>query len=355
MTFNVGDRVRVVGVPEGDELLLDCDDVRIGDFGTVEGVEPWGLPFRVTIDRTTDCWYFEEKNLEPEVKPFTVYLAGPMRGYEHCNFPAFDHAAEAIRNTYGWSVISPAEEDRKLGFDETAPDALEGFDMVDAIRRDVDYVIAADAIVLLPGWEKSTGTAAELAVARFLSKDILYWIDGEVWRGTNGPDHVRVVPMSPSPAPERPVATDTPSLWSHAPQASIPDAVPVFDEDGCLVIMAHPLAVGEERVVDPATGGAKGRKLARMDLLPWDALVALSEHYGKGAGKYEDRNWERGYAWSLSFAAAQRHAAAWWQGEDIDAEGYEHLCAWAWHSINLLAMSKRAIGTDDRPKTALAS
>lgn len=42
----------------------------------------------------------------------------------------------------------------------------------------------------------------------------------------------------------------------------------------------------EHRVVNPVTGGAKGQKLARFDLIPPDALWALAEHFGKGATKY---------------------------------------------------------------------
>lgn len=108
-------------------------------------------------------------------------------------------------------------------------------------------------------------------------------------------------------------------------------------------------ASGEERIVDPTTGGVKGRKLARFDLLPADALNATAEHFGRGAAKYEDRNWERGYLWSLSFGAMQRHAWAYWGGEDVDEEtGSLHLAAVAFHALALLAFQLRSVGTDDR-------
>src|SRR5512146_2965093 len=88
----------------------------------------------------------------------------------------------------------------------------------------------------------------------------------------------------------------------------------------------------EVRVVDPNTGGEKGSKLARFDLLPVLPLTELAEHFGRGAKKYADRNWERGYKWSLSFAALMRHAWAFWGGEDIDPEtGTPHIIAVAWH------------------------
>lgn len=106
----------------------------------------------------------------------------------------------------------------------------------------------------------------------------------------------------------------------------------------------------EVRAVDEKTGGQKGRKLSRFSLLPWDALWAIAEHFGIGASKYADRNWEAGYSWSWSADALQRHFAAWWQGEDRDPEtGSLHITAVAWHAIVLLTYQLRGIGTDDRP------
>lgn len=105
----------------------------------------------------------------------------------------------------------------------------------------------------------------------------------------------------------------------------------------------------EVRVVDPATGGAKGSKLARFDLLPAEALTLVAEHFGRGAEKYEDRNWERGYKWSLSFAAMQRHAWAFWGGESLDPETQSHhLAAVVFHALALMTYESRDAGTDDR-------
>jgi hypothetical protein len=105
----------------------------------------------------------------------------------------------------------------------------------------------------------------------------------------------------------------------------------------------------EWRVVDPETGGAKGQKPARFDLLPPDVLFVLAEHYGKGAEKYDDHNWKRGYAWSLSFAALNRHLWAFWNGEDVDPEtGSPHLAAVLFHAAALLHYMQNEKGTDDR-------
>jgi hypothetical protein len=115
----------------------------------------------------------------------------------------------------------------------------------------------------------------------------------------------------------------------------------------------------ETRVVDPETGGAKGSKLARFDLLPWDIIRELAEHFGRGSRKYEDNNWKRGYKWSLSFAALHRHLEAFWSGVDydddpslLDEDGIvrsRHIIAVAWHACVLAYYSLYGVGTDDRP------
>lgn len=107
----------------------------------------------------------------------------------------------------------------------------------------------------------------------------------------------------------------------------------------------------EVRLTDPVTGGQKGTKLARFDLIPWDIIKYIAEHYGKGAAKYEERNWEKGYRWSLSFAATHRHLQAWWNGEDIDEEtGSNHLDAVLFHALAMRWFQEHGKGTDDRPK-----
>lgn len=116
-------------------------------------------------------------------------------------------------------------------------------------------------------------------------------------------------------------------------------------------LLKSPGKSGEEvRVVDPTTGGEKGQKLARFDLIPVDALWDIAEHFGRGAEKYADRNWERGYKWSLSYAALLRHLTAWWGGEDFDEEtGSHHLAAVGFHTMALLTFVRTHPDGDDRP------
>ena len=89
----------------------------------------------------------------------------------------------------------------------------------------------------------------------------------------------------------------------------------------------------------------------RWDLLPFDALDHVAEHYRRGAEKYAERNWERGMDWSKCLASLLRHTSAFAQGEDIDPEnGALHTEAMAWNALALLTYQIRNIGVDDRVK-----
>lgn len=104
---------------------------------------------------------------------------------------------------------------------------------------------------------------------------------------------------------------------------------------------------GEVRVVDPTTGGEKGIKIDRFDLIPPEFEDALARHYGEGAKKYADRNWERGYQWHLSYRSVRSHLNAWVKGEDNDPEtGTNHLICSIWHLIALYTFQMRGLGTD---------
>jgi len=117
-------------------------------------------------------------------------------------------------------------------------------------------------------------------------------------------------------------------------------------------------AAGDERqpgmseeviVTDENTGGRKGVKPERYDLIPVWPLRMVARVYGWGTKKYADRNWELGYKWSNSYSAGQRHLNAFWGGEWLDQEsGLPHLAHAAWHCLTLMTYMVRQIGTDDR-------
>lgn len=98
-----------------------------------------------------------------------------------------------------------------------------------------------------------------------------------------------------------------------------------------------------------STGGQKGVKDERYDLIPVEALAQLARHYGVGARKYDDNQWRKGYEFSKSYAALMRHLTQWWGGEDIDEEtGSNHMAAVAWHAFTLLTFQQFNPEFDDR-------
>lgn len=100
-----------------------------------------------------------------------------------------------------------------------------------------------------------------------------------------------------------------------------------------------------------STGGQKGVKTERPDLIPVPALKWLSIHYGKGAEKYDDHNWRKGYEWSKSYSSMLRHAHAFWGGEDNDPElGTPHMAAVMFHAAALLTFMEEHPEFDDRWK-----
>lgn len=216
------------------------------------------------------------------------YISGPMTGYDNMNHNAFDEAARVLRSK-GWIILSPAEHDREANVDMLN---LSDTDLFNLMRWDIAAVLQSDAVILLPNWRNSKGANIEVSVARSIGLSIYLY-------------------------PDMTILGDT----------------------------------SETRIINPLTGGAKGQKLARFDLIPGDSLWALAEHFGKGSAKYQDRNWELGTNWSLNFSAAQRHMWQWWEGENTDEETESsHLIAACWHMMALFHLSITHPELDDRPK-----
>lgn len=123
-----------------------------------------------------------------------VYIAGPMRGHPLLNFPAFDYAARLIRSA-GHIPISPAELDRLRGLDEHRYQTAESTEVFNApscelnhiIRIDLEHVLLADDVVVLPGAEQSSGATAERAVALWANKPVMTLDD---WVQQYAPDAV---------------------------------------------------------------------------------------------------------------------------------------------------------------------
>ena len=151
-----------------------------------------------------------------------------MRGIAEFNFPAFD-AAKADLEERGYDVISPADIDREMGFDpkgmEGDPAELQaaGFDMREAILRDCEVIAGTpyadtnlrtnahpalknsvppsypgvEAVVVLPGWENSSGSRVEVALAEFLGLTVLQYPELEQIHPIFGPLPSRSQPAVP--------------------------------------------------------------------------------------------------------------------------------------------------------------
>ncbi|QNJ56889.1 hypothetical protein SEA_REINDEER_79 [Mycobacterium phage Reindeer] len=104
-----------------------------------------------------------------------------------------------------------------------------------------------------------------------------------------------------------------------------------------------------------STGAQKAENDERYDLIAAEPLRKLAKHFGVGAKKYADRNWEAGYEWHKSFAALNRHLWQFWNGEDIDPEtGSPHIVAVMWHAMVLTEFMETHPEFDDRPNTVRA-
>lgn len=242
------------------------------------------------------------------VNGLRCYVAGPMRGYELYNFPAFDECSAWLRNK-GWEVISPAEIDRELGLDPTQP-LPEWFTIQTAMQRDLHEITnpLMSAIVLLPGWTESEGTGKEVRTGADVGLDFYFY--------------------EPTLGNKRLLAVTAELVLSS-------------------LLAGQDREPNDEIRIISETGGAKGQKSLRYDLIPSEALEEVARVYGHGVKKYDANNWRKGYPYSLSAAALERHYHAWKMGEQMDAEGFFHLAAVIFHANTLIFRDKFQPQFDD--------
>jgi len=93
----------------------------------------------------------------------------------------------------------------------------------------------------------------------------------------------------------------------------------------------------EIEVAESRTGGRKQVKPERYSLIPVVPLAEVARVYDYGARKYAEHNWTKGYDFSLSYDAAQRHMNAFWAGAKYDTEsGCHHLASAIFHMMALM-------------------
>ena len=261
------------------------------------------------------------------------FISGPMRGIKHFNHeafldaePLFMRALEEDQRVGLCAIFNPARYDQSNGFDPVALGlcgneeelSLHDFDLTAAMKKNFQELTHCTDILLLPGWAGSCGATAELHVAEALGLKVWHWRNGEV------------VPDEEDEEEE--------------PTGAIFDFTRLVDE----AYVGDP----DEHTRASDSGGKKGRKLAEIGWVDPLALDELAKVAGYGAGKYEDGyNYLKGFPYSWSYNALQRHANAHWGGEDKDPEtDLYHAAQVAWHALCQVSFLVRGIGTDDRPK-----
>lgn len=83
-----------------------------------------------------------------------LYLSGPMTGLPQFNYPEFRKYAKKLRDL-GFDVFDPSE-----CFDG-ATDLPKSIYM----RKDIEAVLQSDKVLVLRGWEKSSGARLEVEIA----------------------------------------------------------------------------------------------------------------------------------------------------------------------------------------------
>lgn len=121
-----------------------------------------GWDFKGKNKATSETYVTDEEPPTTYSVGLRAYIAGPMRGYDRFNFPAFDRAESQLKKK-GWDAVSPAAMDRAIGVNENTTELPDGF-IYTALRRDFAAICTCDAIVFLPEWEKSSGARAEARV-----------------------------------------------------------------------------------------------------------------------------------------------------------------------------------------------
>ena len=174
------------GPDEGTEFASDGDNdlvaheaalrptARSGS-GAVLCLPAHGRSIRQTFEHNNQRMETEFKEcigLGSTRKLVTVYIAGPRRGYPRYNFDEF-YRAEADLLAMGFNPINPARIDEEQGFDPDDAQQIIPPSMVqEFVWRNIELIIQADGLCLLPGWDRSVGATAEYWLARGLSKRI---------------------------------------------------------------------------------------------------------------------------------------------------------------------------------------
>lgn len=291
------------------------------------------------------------------------YIAGPMRGYERWNFPAFREACAYVRSV-GLTCISPHELDEAIGFTEDTTELPEGF-MAGALRRDVEALLEVDRVLLLPGWEQSTGARFELDVARNIGLKVStyhpdgpWWVSGRSWEWVDErlaePTEVGAPTVIESTTTLFPNGGSVTESTTYLLPADDPwHEVDAEDRLGRLEAERHLPVTDDDTNPKDRIGVTK----PQLHLVPRSFVIRVAQAMADGARKYGPFNWRtKRVRATVYVSAAERHLGAWFDGEDNAADSGVHHLAHAGACIGILV---DAIETgnlvDDRPTPGAAS
>ncbi len=115
------------------------------------------------------------------------YLAGPMRGHAEFNFPAFRTISRDLRNA-GLTITSPHELDEASGYfweGFTGHEDLSSynFDLTERLTEDIHVIGKADGVIVMQGWQSSSGARAEASFALAVGKPVYYYTEPQRYNG----------------------------------------------------------------------------------------------------------------------------------------------------------------------------
>ncbi len=111
------------------------------------------------------------------------------------------------------------------------------------------------------------------------------------------------------------------------------------------------MAVGDVNSKAKGSGARYNDDKPDLSLIPLCTLEDEARVWAYGKKKYAAWNWAKGMDWSIPYACAMRHLAAWQKGEDIDSESGQSHLAHAMCNLRMLTLySKTYTEGDDRPK-----
>lgn len=114
------------------------------------------------------------------IQEYVVYTAGAFRGANHWEQEQNIRRAEALSLEVwrrGFPCVSPHCNTRN--FQGAAPDDV-------WLAGDLVILSKCDAILLVPGWEKSSGTIAEVEYAKLHGIPVFHTLDALVEAYSNG-------------------------------------------------------------------------------------------------------------------------------------------------------------------------